>query len=347
MRKRVLHILNTSSYSGAENVVINIIKCLPLDYECAYVSMDGAIRRILEKNEIEFLPVKKVTINEMRRVVALFNPDIIHAHDYTTSIICALSRLKAPIISHLHNNSPWIKSLHPYSFIYWLSTINYRKVITVSESILDEYVFGRFIRNKAVVMQNPIDKNSIISKSIQNNRDYKGNFDIVFLGRMSEAKNPIRFIKIISNLREKLPNISVAIIGDGELLEECKKMVVKLGLENVITFTGFLENPYSLLAKSKVLCMTSKWEGFGLAAVEALCLGIPVVGTTVGGLVELINDKCGLLTEDDEDYINEVVKLITDEEYWNIKANNAKIRSLIFDSKNEYIDNLINTYNQI
>lgn len=347
MRKRVLHILNTSSYSGAENVVINIIKCLPLDFECAYVSMDGSIRIILEKSKIEFLPIKKATINEMRRVVALFNPDIIHAHDYTTSIICAISRLKVPVISHLHNNSPWIKSLHPYSFIYWLSTMKYIKVITVSESILHEYVFGSFLISKAVVMQNPIDRNSIISKSIQSNRDYTGNFNIVFLGRMSEAKNPFRFIKIISNLRKSLPNISVAIIGDGELLDECKKMVKRLDLQDVITFTGFLENPYSILAKSKVLCMTSKWEGFGLVAVEALCLGVPVVGTSVGGLINLINDNCGLLTDEDDDYINEVVKLITDEEYWNIKANNAKIRSVIFDSQNEYMDNLINIYNQI
>ena len=124
-----MHILNTSSYSGAENVAITIINNMNSDYECAYVSMDGLIRSVLDKNGITFLPISKMSIREISRIIAIYKPDIIHAHDFTASVVSSLSTRKIPIISHIHNNSPWIKTYHPYSFAYLVTAMKCKKIL--------------------------------------------------------------------------------------------------------------------------------------------------------------------------------------------------------------------------
>ena len=69
---RVLHILNSKIYSGAENVVITIIRNLGNSIEFAYESPDGSIREVLKKNSIKFFPVKATTPSEVRRVMDIF-----------------------------------------------------------------------------------------------------------------------------------------------------------------------------------------------------------------------------------------------------------------------------------
>ena len=111
----ILHILNTGSFSGAENVVISIINEFQKrnieNIELIYVSLEGSIRKRLEKEKIKYEPIKKMSVGEIKRVIKKYNPDIIHAHDFTASIICAVSAKKIPVISHIHNNCPWLKKI--------------------------------------------------------------------------------------------------------------------------------------------------------------------------------------------------------------------------------------------
>ncbi|GAF23683.1 hypothetical protein JCM19047_3522 [Bacillus sp. JCM 19047] len=58
-------------------------------------------------------------------------------------------------------------------------------------------------------------------------------------------------------------------IGDGDLRNECENEIKQLKLANNIDLLGFLENPYCIIKNSKMMILTSKWEGFGLVAVEA------------------------------------------------------------------------------
>ena len=81
-------------------------------------------------------------------------------------------------------------------------------------------------------------------------------------------------------------------------------------LQNVIKIKGFMENPYGILNASKILCMPSVWEGYGLVAVEALALGIPVVSTGVGGLPGIINNSCGKICNITDEFISIIVELI-------------------------------------
>jgi len=345
-KKRIIHILNSNSYSGAENVVITIIESFRKlgynEFEFIYVSLDGTIAEVLKKKNINFEFISKMTVSEIRRIIKKYNPSIIHAHDFTASIICSLATFKLPIISHLHNNSPWIKKLNVNSVVYALSTLKYKKILAVSESVLNEFIFGEFIKNKSYVIHNPIDIASV--QQLAKTADEQIGFDVIFLGRLSTPKNPIRFVNIINQLKQKIPSLTVAMIGNGEMKQQVSEHIEKIGLGNTIALLGFKNNPYGILANSKLLCIPSSWEGFGLVAIEALALGKPVVASPVGGLVNIVNNSCGMLCESDEHFVNEICSLLNDKSYYNGKSECAFERAKNMNNISEYIDCLKRFY---
>ncbi len=346
MNKKVLHLLNSGSYSGAENVAITIIKeCKKKGYIGAYASLEGSISNSLVENNIEYIPIKKMNIKNVRKIIKLFNPDIIHAHDFTASFIATLSTINVPIMSHIHNNVPWLKKLSLNSLIFLTSSFRAKKILGVSPSILNEFVFSKLISKKFLNIGNPIDSNTISEKS---KMKYSNKlYDLVFIGRLTEQKNPLKFISYVKKIQIKIPNIRVALIGTGELENKCVELIEKLNLEKNIEMFGFINNPYSILDDSKVLCMTSSWEGYGLVAAESLVLGKPVIAFPVGGLPTIVNDSCGLLTNSEDEYIQEVMNLITNDHYYDVKKNNAYLRASEIANLDIYIEKIVKEYDEI
>lgn len=308
----VLHILNTNSYSGAENVAITLIRAMRErypDYRLVYVSPDGPIRERLAAEGVEFEPVSGVSAREIRRVVKKYRPDLIHAHDFTASVTAAFATFKIPVISHIHNNPPWLGRPCLKSIAYRLSIARYERILCVSPSVADEFIFRRAMKRKAEVIGNPIDTASI-RKRAEEARERDG-CDVVFLGRLTEAKNPALFVDVVAELSRKT-ELCAVMIGDGELREATERRIAEHSLTDKVKLAGFLDNPYGVLASSRVLCMTSSWEGYGLAAVEALALGKPVVALSVGGLPTVITGCEGRLCADKDGLVRELERLLTD-----------------------------------
>lgn len=318
---RVLHVLNTNSYSGAENVAITIINHMP-DVDSTYLSLKGPISEILKKSNIKYYSVDKLSIKSLKKAIQEINPDVIHAHDYTASILCSLCFPKAKLISHIHNNSPWIKKYGIYSWAYLFSSFFYKKILTVSDSIEKEYVFGRFIKNKIECIGNPIDIKLIKQKSLEYHVDKK--YDLIFLGRLTSPKNPELLVEIFKDLIFMKQGISIAVVGKGDMFEWFENQVKTYHLQDNIDLYGFLENPYPILNASKIMILPSKWEGYGLVAVEALSLGVPVICSGAGGLKNIVNDRSGKICGfDKEKYVKEIENLMNYKDYYNKKSKNA------------------------
>ena len=342
--KTVLHLLNTSTYSGAENVAITLIRAMKKlypDYRLVYVSPDGPIRERLNSEGVEFEPIEKISRKEVRRVIKKYRPALIHAHDFTASIVSAYSTLRVPVISHVHNNTPWLKRFCINSVVYGLSTLRYKKVLGVSPSVFDEFIFGRFIRRKSEVIGNPIDLERI--RDAAESAEDKRGYDIVFLGRLNEAKNPLMFLEIISELSKKTP-LKAVMIGDGEMRAEVEAKILELGLGDTVELLGFVGNPHGILAASKVLLMTSSWEGYGLVAAEALALGKPVVATPVGGIPTIINGGEGVLVSEVTEFVSALESLLTDEDKYREASRLAVKRANEIDNLGEYAEKINRFY---
>ena len=343
---RVLHVLNSNGFSGAENVVISIIRNMPKEISAAYASPDGPIRAVLEENEIEFFPLQKVSVSEIRRVTGDFRPDIIHAHDFRAGIAAAQAKIEVPIVNHLHNNPPWMRYYGAKSVLYALAARKFNLILTVSDSVMKEYVFGRRFQGKTVVIGNPIDFSRI--EKMGKGETVPEKYDVVFLGRETKQKNPFLFLQIMREVVKKRPQTKAIMIGTGELDGAVGEIIQKYGLQENVVQAGFQSNPYVYLKNARLLCMPSFWEGFGLAAVEALYFGLPVVCSGAGGLSNIIDESCGAICDQDlKKYVNEIEKLVNDQEYYYQKRMGAFKRAESYNNLDQYMRHMNEIYRNV
>ena len=288
---KVIHLLATDKFSGAENVACQIINVSKEEKntEVYYCSLKGEIEDTLKEKEINFIGLKKFSLKEINKVINEYKPDVIHVHDYKASLLVAVSRFKGKIISHLHNNCPDVTSWTIKSILYSLVIKRFDHIVGVSQKVYDEAIFKNKMKNKFTKIYNYVDKKRVINLSLE--KKINNRYDIFFIGRLTEQKDPIRFIEIISLLKEKNKKINAVMIGDGHLKEKCQDKIKELSLENNIEMVGFCSNPFPIIKNCKIGIMPSVWEGFGLTAIEAMCLNRPVFNSGVGGLGEIFENN--------------------------------------------------------
>lgn len=310
---KILHILRSDLYAGAESIAVNIIKELSEKYEFIYACPRGSIVTILNQYHITYMPMKCFSIGEVKRVIDLVKPDIIHAHDYSASILSAVvSHGRSVLISHLHHNSPECKTWGRKALLYTAVLTYIDTIIAVSDAVVAGMVFEKFAENKIIVVENPVDKKRIRKLA---EATVSGKYDMVFVGRLSVKKNPIRFIEIVRLLCAKGLDIKAAMLGNGELYEQCKKEIEKHQLEDTISLLGFRENPYPYMKNAKIFCMTSIEEGYGLAVMESVVLETPVLVTPVGKMAEFFQDKEEICVSDQE-FCQKAEMLLTNEDIY-------------------------------
>ncbi len=327
--KKVFHILNTGNFSGAEHVVLTIIQ-LEKDVEHIYVSPDGPISEVLSKKNIKHLQIPKLSYSILKRLIELEKPDIIHAHDFKASVLSAsfsriIHRRNGVIVSHLHKNDPQVKKINLKSILYAFSLLFVDRVLVVSEAVINEYVFHELLRRKALILGNVVETTEILNDA---KKDTLDEYDISYIARISDEKNPERFIEIIKSVKQNLPNVKVCWVGSGELESKMQRKIFSENLSENIDMVGFKTNPYPYIFNSKIGILTSKWEGFGLGVLESMLMSKPIVATPVGGLPKLVNSQNGILSDDDGALVTEIVELLSDEEYYNKKSVASKIKAM-------------------
>lgn len=346
--RRIAFLQKTDKYSGAENIVITIMKLLPKEkYDCIYVSLDGGIREVVEAEGLKFYAMPNAHMKSVKAAIEHVKPDIIHATDYGMSSYAAMLHTGIPVVAHLHNNVPWLQNpLDPKNLFFALALPLISQVISVSPSIEDEFVYRNLLKNKNHVIYNVVDLERVKTLSDSSELLAERKYEIAFLGRLTLQKKPLLFCEIINKYKEINQNVTAVMIGDGELRSEAEKYIEENNLDDNITLMGFQKNPYQFLKNTKLLLMPSEYEGFGLAAVESLSLGKPVVCSGAGGLKNVVTPECGLICSDINDYIGEIQKLLTSREYYDQKSKNAKIRASQFGNMEDYIQRIIDVYDK-
>ena len=144
------------------------------------------------------------------------------------------------------------------------------------------------------------------------------------------AKNGIDIlIRAIAEVKKEMPDVLCTIIGDGPEREKLETLAGGLGIKNAVSFLGTI--PYAKLPTylhgSDVFVRLSRSEGMGNAFVEALAAGVPVVGTRVGGISDVIEDgKTGLLVapEDPHSAAQKILELLRDPARGDILVRSAQ-----------------------
>jgi teichuronic acid biosynthesis glycosyltransferase TuaC len=121
---------------------------------------------------------------------------------------------------------------------------------------------------------------------------------IVFVGRFVELKGLYELFTVLPSLAARRPRVRLACIGEGPLESELRRIAKNCDMTHHVIFPGSVE-PHEVaqwLSASNLLCLPSHSEGLPNVVVEALSCGRPVVATEVGGLPEIVDPRCGILT---------------------------------------------------
>ena len=347
----VLHVIKSRIYSGAENVVCQIIKELSDREEFIYMSPHGPIEDKLRSIGLYdcYRGIDSLTADEIKKAVDELHPTVVHAHDFTASVLCGFAlKGRVPVISHLHNNPPWIKKFHYKTISYLMACKYIDHILMVSDAVKDEFRYTNKLKCPITIVGNPFSVGGVVSQVNKDNvgtDKYKS--DLLFVGRLVEQKNPMLVAEVAKELIST-GKIQVArMVGDGDYFDSLTKYVADNHLEGKLILEGFNKNAYDYMASTKVQIMPSKWEGFGLVALEAMALGKPVVGTSNGGLINIIDDSCGCVCSDVESYVSSITQLLENEPLYKSKSEGALKRAMEYNNIKDYCNTLFDIYNSV
>jgi len=209
-----------------------------------------------------------------------------------------------------------------------------RKVLTHYASLnCDGYIFQtervkkyflKKAQQKGIVIHNSVSNPEL--KNIPNNRSFENT--ITTMGRLTNQKGHDVMIKAFSKVCDKIPEYNLHIYGEGKERKNLENLIQSLNLENRVFLMGNDAKAILKVANSKLFLLTSRFEGMPNALMEAMACGIPCISTDCDmGPSELICHKeNGILTkvDDVEGIANEILNVLTNEEYAEKLGKNAK-----------------------
>lgn len=342
---KVLHLLQSNQFSGAENVVCQIFDMMKAhpEYQMVYCSADGPIRQALEERNVPFVPMKKLCPGEIRRVLRQEQPDVIHAHDMGASFFASLVCGKTKLVSHIHNNAFDSRNINPKSLAYLFAAGKAKRIFWVSRSAGECYRFRRQVADKSVLLHNIINVDSLYRRMALDKNTY--DYDAVFLGRLTYPKDPQRMIRVLAKVVRQKPDVKIAVIGQGDLEAETKALASELGITDNVAFLGFQSNPLKILHDAKVMLMTSRWEGLPMCVLESLAVGTPIVSTPTDGVKERVEEgKNGFLSDDDDTLAERIVEVLSDPALYTRLSAYAAEKSLEVNDTAVYCRKLMDAY---
>lgn len=226
--------------------------------------------------------------------------DIVHSNSRTTQVLASLIARKTGIVHITTWHGYFKRRIFRRLFPCWG-----KKVIAISEQVKEHLVEDFKVDEKdIVVINNGIDVNKLQAPSPQRKTEIKTTLGlgegpvIGIVARLSDVKGHKYLIDAMKEVLASEPNAQLLIIGEGREKERLVRLARNLGITQSVFFVPEVSDTKDLLSVMDVFVMPSLKEGLGLALMEAMASGLPVVGSNVGGIKTLIKDGInGLLVE--------------------------------------------------
>lgn len=259
--------------------------------------------------------------------------DVIHAHLFPTmlyiSVAARLARWRGRLVCTEHSTHNRRRNTARGRVIDGLLYSRYDRIACISGGTREALAawMPRFA-SKMVVVQN----GTPLAFEHTSSRPGREKCIVVSAGRLSKPKNYDTALQAMAMLRDKSFEYRIAGVGPEE--NELRHLCVDLKISDRVRFLGFVEDIPQLLREADIFLMPSRWEGFGLAAVEAMNAGLPVVASDVEGLREIVgtDPPCGVFCDPLEpaSIASAVKELLTDPEKRRRYGNNGHKRSFQF-----------------
>lgn len=290
-------------------------------------------------------PYELALSSKIVEVVKSFNVQIVHAHyaiphayaAYMAKKILESEQIKISIITTLHGTDITLVGNHPYYKTAATFSINASDCVTsVSQSLKNDTLALFSIEKEIEVIPNFIDltKHLEMPKTCRRAMIASENESVItHISNFRKVKRIEDVVKIFALIRKEKP-AKLILVGDGPEREMAQDLAQKLGVFDDILFLGNYLNIGEVLCYSDLFLLPSESESFGLAALEAMAWGVPVISSNAGGLSEVnTNGFSGYLSDigNVEEMTKNALSLLNSPEKLKQFKQQAKQQALIFD----------------
>lgn len=303
---KVLYVFAALPVGGAEQVLVTELEGLNkkiFDPLVCVISEKGPVGEMIEQMGIPVIPLHRMKknqfdygiIREIKELILREKISLVHTHLYDGGKYgrIAARMAKTPAIVHTVHNV-YVKRRTKYHLINRALSLFTDRIIAVSEAVKESVVhYDRINREKIQVIYNGIDftkfDGPVSTSDVRSELGIRPEEMVIgVIARLEEQKGHIYLLKALSLRRNLLPSLKVIIVGDGKLRSFLEKESEKRGLSSHVFFLGTRKPIFSIFKALDLFLLPSLWEGFGVAIVEAMAAGVPVIATAVDGVKEII-----------------------------------------------------------
>ena len=246
-----------------------------------------------------YQPYELALSSKLVDMVKLHSIDVLHVHyaiphayaGYMAKQMLAEEGINLPMITTLHGTDITLVGNHPfYKPAVTFSINNSDYVTSVSESLRDDTyrLFDikkeiQVIPNFIEITKDAIDETSPCHRSLMATEDEK---IITHISNFRKVKRIDDVVKIFFEIQKTIPS-KLMMVGEGPEKETAERLCEELGIMNKVIFFGNSNEIDKILCYSDLFLLPSETESFGLAALEAMSCGVPVISSNSGGLPEV------------------------------------------------------------
>lgn len=329
----ILHVITSLKTGGAEKLMVDLLPLLRQDgYDVSLAIMNPEktpFYRQLEKSGVKIIDMKwngsyYSPLYLFQFVKLIKNFDIVHAHLAAPQFFSAFSSLlcSVTLCATEHNTNNRRRGCWCYRIIDRWVYNRYNVITCVSDGAKQNLLLhlGN-TKAKVITVENGINLTKYTNATELVGMKDPSKFILVMVGSLREQKDQDTIIRALALLPRN--TFELWLVGDGTRRKVLENLSRDLGLEKEVKFMGIRSDVPQILKTADLAVMSSHWEGFGLAAVEAMAADKPVIASNVSGLASIVNGY-GLLFKpgDHRDLADKILIL------WNNKNERERVVSL-------------------
>ena len=308
---RVLQILPSFVTGGAERFVVQLMQSLDQNaFDVRALSLYGRqetqLESLLDRHQLTATYLNKTPgfdprmFASVHRSIKEYEPDIIHTHlhAFRYLIPAMVSKAVTGFVHTVHS----VAERERRRIGKWFPQLLFgRRVVPVAIAAEVQRSIQRVYGVESVLIPNgiPLDTYRHCSASRTQWRKQEGFApdDVLLLcvGRFDPVKNHRLLIDSFAQTARESPNVHLLLAGDGHLRASLQAQVALLGLQDQVHFLGVRDDVPTLLSAADLFLFASDSEGSPLSLMEAMAAGLPIIGTAVGGVREMVSGEASVL----------------------------------------------------